>query len=160
MAARQAQPQAAIAEAGHILPDIAPNARPAGHLPLAVPRRKDLSYRAIRVASLGLYRPRAWARSGYVDILKGYNGALVRPDFFAASVFDIPNILWSVDDYWLSGQLALNGVGIWLNSDGIISTERAIARRDALLDFATDDHGRGAANRACVEWFRTNHGIW
>ena len=52
--------------------------------------------------------------AGYTDILQGLGGAVVRPDFFDDVAYDIPDVLWAVDDVWLSGILAKNGVSIWL----------------------------------------------
>jgi hypothetical protein len=128
--------------------------------PGAVRRAKDWRYRMERIMSLGLSRPPKWTCSGFVDTFKGYSGALLRPDFIPGFAFDIPEILWTVDDIWLSGCLATNGVGIWVNANSPMSHERAIAKRDALLRFSYQDHGRQDANRACWEWFQKNKNIW
>lgn len=155
LAARRAHPDCAIVEAGGFVPGYSK-----GRTPRAVPRRKDWRYRLARIGTLCLSKPRAWVRSGYVDVLKGYGGAMLRPDFLPDSAFDIPELLWTVDDPWLSGNLALNGVGIWLNAEGIVPGERRIARTHALLDFALQGKGRGDANGACYDWFRQNLGVW
>lgn len=153
--ARRDHPDCVIAEAGGFVP---------GHqrtaAPRARPREKGLAYRLIRAATLGLAKPRPWVASGHVDVFKGYGGAMLRPDFLAPSVFDIPDLLWTVDDPWLSGHFALNGVGIWLNAQGVHPPETRTARRDALLRFALQGKGRGDANAACYAWFRDRHGIW
>ncbi len=154
-AARAAHPDCAIVEAGRFVPH-----HDATPLPRAVPRRKDLSYRLRRVVTLGRSKPSAWTGSGHVDVLKGFGGVMIRPEFLPELAFDIPDILWTVDDPWLSGCLAANGVPIWLNAEGVLSVERRIARQDALLSFVTGGHGRGDANHACFEWFRDRHGIW
>ena len=52
-------------------------------------------------------------REGYVDILEGFAGGLVRPDMFGPEDAIIPDRLWAVDDIWLSGMLARKGLGIW-----------------------------------------------
>ena len=44
-------------------------------------------------------------KAGFADILQGLGGVVVRPDFFDDEAFDIPDILWAVDDVWLSGML-------------------------------------------------------
>ncbi|MCV2446059.1 glycosyltransferase family 2 protein [Paracoccus sp. DMF] len=155
LAARRAHPGCVIAEAGGFVPGHA-----GGLEPRAVPRRKGWRYRLLRAATLGLVKPHAWLRSGYVDVLKGYGGAMLRPEFMPDSAFDIPELLWTVDDPWLSGNLALNGVPIWLNAEGRVPGECRTARCHALLDFALQGKGRGDANGACYEWFRQNLGIW
>lgn len=158
IAERARHPDCAIAEAGRFVPGYAAAAHP--RRPLAVPRPRGLAYRLTRIATLGMVKPRPWLRSGYVDVFKGFGGALVRPEFFTPEVFDIPAHLWTVDDPWLSGQLERNGVGIWLNADGIVPGERGVARRDSLLKFEDCGQGRGDANSACFTWFQENFGIW
>ena len=71
-----------------------------------------------------------------------------------------PDLLWTVDDPWLSGCLAANGVRIWLNADGLHPPEQRNARRDALLDFVLSGRGRGDANAACFAWCRQHLGVW
>lgn len=155
LAARQAHPGAVIVEAGGFVPG-----HDGGLQPRAQLRRKNWRYRLLRAATLGLMKPHPWLRSGHVDVLKGYGGAMLQPAFMPDSAFDIPELLWTVDDPWLSGNLALNGVPIWLNAAGRVPGERRIARRHALLDFALQGKGRGDANGACYDWFRKNLGVW
>jgi len=50
------------------------------------------------------------ADSGYADIAAGCGGVVVLPDFFDDMAFNIPPVLWSVDDYWLSGCLVHKGI--------------------------------------------------
>lgn len=152
---RSIHPDCVIAEAGRFVP---------GHRstpsPRAVPRKKDLKYRLGRIATLGFHKPSAWVESGNVDVFKGFGGALLRPDFLPDSAFDIPDLIWTVDDPWLSGCLAVNGIKIWLNADGVYPAERAVARRDALLSFKLQGRGRSDANNFCFAWFQRNHQIW
>ncbi|WP_223252045.1 glycosyltransferase family 2 protein [Paracoccus mutanolyticus] len=155
LSARRAHPDCVIAEAGRFVPGY--DATP---LPRATPRRKDWRYRLRRALSLGRWRPLPWTGSGHVDVFKGYGGALLRPEFLPERAFDIPDLLWTVDDPWLSGCLAMNGVRIWLNAEGRHPREQRNARRDALLDFALAGRGRGDANGVCFDWFRQYMGIW
>jgi hypothetical protein len=97
---------------------------------------------------------------GLVDIAKGYGGVLVRPYFIPASAFDIPTILWTVDDFWLSGQMALNGVKIRKVARREHSTKTEVAEVEALVDLLHGGVGRDAANLECVRYFRVQHGIW
>ncbi len=155
VAGRTAHPDCAIVEAGRFVPGFRGTATPR-----ARPRRKGWRYRLARIASLGLYAPPPWVSSGHVDVLKGFGGVLIRPQFIPDFAFDIPDILWTVDDPWLSGCLAANGVDIWLNAGTIPSIERRIAGRDSLLKFSVRGHGRDDANHACFRWFQGNRGIW
>lgn len=160
-ALRRQRPRCALVEAGWDIRDIPSAARPADRLPRAQKYRRDGAYRLKRILTLGLWKPARFAVSGHVDVLAGYGGVMVRPEFFTPAVFDIPEQLWTVDDPWLSGNLELNGVPIWLNAAQSLGRERAVARRDALLKFGGGgDLQRGTANWACVEWYRARHGIW
>lgn len=159
-AMRRAHPGCALVEAGANIHDIALSSRRHDRLPRAAKPRRDGAYRLKRILSLALWKPDRFASSGYVDILAGYGGVMVRPDFFSPQVFDIPETLWTVDDPWLSGNLELNGIPIWLNAAGSLSVERRVAKRDALLKFSLDGAGRGTANCACIDWYRAHHGIW
>ena len=99
--------------------------------------------------------------SGYADLLHGYAGALVRPEFFPPAVHDIPPVLWAVDDVWLSGQLEQNGVPIWVDDLIPMPLHRPdVMRIAALQDAHLDDHDRRAADRACIRHFRRTGGIW
>jgi hypothetical protein len=53
-----------------------------------------------------------WLKSGYIDILEGWDGVVVRPEFFDDFAWQIPDILWTVDDVWLSGCLERQGIPI------------------------------------------------
>lgn len=125
-------------------------------------RVKDLKYRLTRLISLGLWKPRKSFCSGYVDILEGWGGVMVRPDFFSDAAFDIPDILWTVDDIWLSGQLTLNNIPIWLNADDPIRTKGSSneVKAASLRKLVLEGHGRKEANQACVDYFVENFGIW
>lgn len=125
-------------------------------------RIKNLEYRLRRLVSLGLWKPRKSVGSGYVDILEGWGGVLVRPEFFTDAAFEIPDILWTVDDIWLSGQLALNGVPIWLNGDDPRRTKGNSneVKQASLRKLVHEGHGRVEANQACVDYFREKYRMW
>jgi hypothetical protein len=125
-------------------------------------RQKGIDYRLKRLLSLGTWKPRKNVGSGYVDMLEGWGGVLVRPGFFTDAAFDIPDILWMVDDIWLSGQLAVNQVPIWLNGEDKIRTKGNSneVKEAALRKLVHEGYGRTEANQACVDYFRQTHGIW
>ena len=104
--------------------------------------------------------------SGYADIAQGFMGVLVRPEFFDDEAFDIPPILWAVDDFWLSGCLARKDIPIWV--ERVVSRRKRDKRKTEatggvvapLLSAVIEGHNRAAANRACIRYFREKHGIW
>ncbi len=152
------RPGVCIVEAGETFPDIVE--RPAERLPRMVRRPKDWRYRLVRVATLGRIKPRQYLESGYVDQISGWAGVLVQPDWFTDDAFQIPDILWTVDDLWLSGQLELSGIPIWLNAAETNARSLTIGRTHALLDFVEQGHGRVDADLAAIDYFRDKYGIW
>ncbi|WBL32941.1 glycosyltransferase family 2 protein [Sinirhodobacter sp. HNIBRBA609] len=155
------RPGTCIVEVGETFPDIAETHRAPDRLPrgrrLA---RKGIGYRLKRLLSLGWYKPHFFTQSGYVDQLSGYAGVLLRPDWFDEAVFDIPDIIWTVDDPWLSGHLERRGVPIWLNAKGRFPLMRESGNRHALLDLVEQGHDRVMADLAAIDYFRQTYGIW
>lgn len=162
ISAHKFRPNCAIAEEGG---DIRLNSTHSWHgpdLPRAPRVAKDWKYRVRRALTLGKWKPRKSTSSGYVDILEGWGGALVRPEFFTQDAFDIPEGLWMVDDIWLSGQLALNDVPIWLTKEEEIRTSDNAnnVRWAALVKQTVDGLGRTELNQNGIDYFRDTHGIW
>jgi len=125
------------------------------------------AYVALKILTLGIhsYFFRRTNRllapgHGLVDICHGYGGVLVRPEFFTPAAFVIPDLLWTVDDIWLSGQLALNGVLIRKIAHSPNSDKTDVATISALIDYVDQDHGRYEANQACIRYFQQTAGIW
>jgi hypothetical protein len=162
--ARRDQPGCCIAGHGYDL-----QARPTGSgynvddglRPRYFRAPKDLLYRLKRVGSLGLRKPYRVTRPGYVHILEGFRGAMVRPEFMPPEVFDLPEILWTVDDPWFSGHLARNGVPIWRLVEPFMPPLKYAAHFiDALYDYSVQGIGRLDADTACINYFRETYGIW
>lgn len=154
------KPGTCIVEAGETFPDIADSVRPANRLPRGRRERKNWLYRLKRVASLGLLKPHTYRNSGYVDQISGYGGVLVRPGWLDDRAFDIPDVMWTVDDPWLSGHLELVGIPIWLNGRGKQPKASSVGNRNALLKFEELGQGRIAADLMVIEYFRMKYGIW
>ena len=162
LAASKAHPECCIVEEGGHVCDYSSHTFTGTLQPRSKRRVKDHKYRMKRLLTMGAWKPRKALSSGYVDILEGWGGVLVRPEFFSDAAFDIPDILWTVDDIWLSGQLAINNIPIWLNADGEIRTKgNSDEIRDASLrKFVYKGHGRSAANQLCIDYFRDKYRIW
>lgn len=153
-------PGTCIVEVGETFPDISESLRPADRLPRARRARKTAAYRLARLLTLTAYKPRLYRDSGYVDQISGYGGVLVRPDWFDAEAFDIPGVLWTVDDPWLSGHLERRGIPIWLNGDGKLPRFGTVGRLGALGSLVEDGHGRIQADLAVIDYMRQRYGIW
>ena len=162
--ARRQAPDACIAEMGFDLYDRTQMPPPEGiesRSPRARKRRKTLGYRLYRAATLGRLRPSPYDRGGYLDGFKGFRGAMIRPDFVPEAAFDIPDIMWTHDDYWLSGQMAAHGVPVWVfASEKPWRLPHGAERIDALLDWQYKGHGRGEASALLLKYFQETHGLW
>ncbi len=172
--AHRAHPAAAVAAAGLNLDALGLDL-PAVDGPRAVLQRRarDWRYMAARAVQIVRYGGAARVppevkairrlvrRSGRIDIAEGYGGVVVRPSFFDAAVRDIPPVLWSVDDVWLSGNLARRGVPILAIADA--ARLRFLAEHqgpDALHRATIEGAGRFEANRRCAIHMRENFGAW
>lgn len=98
--------------------------------------------------------------SGYVDCFEGFGGALMRPHFFGDEAFDIPEVVWAVDDVWLSGCLARKCIKIWALADEHDTQHTPAGVYDALHEATIEGADRDKANSTCIEYFRKNYGVW
>lgn len=105
-------------------------------------------------------RRRVFKRSGYVDIFEGCAGVLVRPEYFDDVAYDIPAVLWTVDDVWLSGMLARAGVPIWLHGNVHEPDDTEAEVHEPLVTSVVDGADRRTANRMAVEYMQKTFGVW
>ena len=162
--ARAQKPDACIAETGFQLFDANRPTDPErieSLQPRAQWRKRNLAYRLQRAATLGQRRPSAFGTAGYMDGFKGYRGAMIRPEFLPPEAYDIPDIMWTHDDFWLSGQMALNRVPVW----GFVSNQMwrkpyRAEQTHALLDLTYKGHGRQDVSRLVLKHFQDEHGLW
>ena len=134
-----------------------------GPRPIELPHSVNVRYRLKRNLSLGLYHPhrRKYDSPGYVDIAEGFGGVMVKPDWFDDEAFEIPDILWTVDDVWLSGHLARRGIAIATTRDPLRSHPMTGRHLPAQLTRHVEEGvGRAEANKACAEYFQKTYGIW
>jgi hypothetical protein len=101
-----------------------------------------------------------YATSGYVDFAMGVGGVSVRSDFFDDTFFKIPDILWSVDDIWLSGNFTRLGRGIWAGKKIKIPVGTDASNISSLAQSVIQGHDRYKADRACISYLKKAHGIW
>ncbi len=157
--AARRKPDACIVEIGYSFPDIADEDRPADRLPRGLPRRRDFRYRLQRL--LSLYRRKPYlTTAGYVDMLAGFAGVLVRPEWFDEAFYDIPEVMWTVDDPWLSGHLERRGVPIWMSGAGYRLRGTGVGQVDALENLVEGAHDRMRADLLVIDYFRERYGVW
>ncbi|MEQ8897838.1 MAG: hypothetical protein RID23_12170 [Roseovarius sp.] len=100
------------------------------------------------------------ARPGCVDVAQGFSGVLIEPRWLVGAEVAPPAEAWAVDDVWLSGQLARQGVAIRLAKGARAGMAPAFDDGHALQDAVIDGSSRHAANLACVETLTRRYGIW
>ncbi|WP_163848389.1 glycosyltransferase family A protein [Pseudooceanicola aestuarii] len=158
--ARAAHPDACIVEAGETFPDIADSSRPSDRLPRAHRRKRDWRYRSVRALTLTLYKPFMYVNSGFVDQISGYGGVMLRPEWLDDAAFEIPDVLWTVDDPWISGHLERAGVPIWLNAGGKRPGDLQYGHSHSLQKLVEQGHDRVKADVAAIDYFRDAYNIW
>lgn len=171
--ARKHHPDAVICAHGLELEDLGfqPGAGRLQPRASRLPRWRDFGYLRRKTAQQAYLRrlklerhekpPKTlYARSGYTDIFEGFAGVLVQPRFFGPEVFDIPNVLWTVDDVWLSGMVTKQGVPIWLESDATRYRYTPARHADALNASVIEGADRDNANRLCVQYMQQQHNVW
>lgn len=109
---------------------------------------------------VGAPHRKVYMRSGYIDIFEGCGGVLVKPDMFDKAAYDIPPVLWSVDDVWLSGMVTQKGVPIWIIANLRDPQETEADRYAALVSSVIDGADRGTANAQGVKYMQDRYGIW
>ena len=154
------KPDCIIAEEGRDIKDISDFNWQGSDLPRATLINKNFLYRWYRLLSLGGWKPRKNASSGYVDTLAGFGGVMVLPHYFTNQIFDVPEVAWMVDDIWISGQLALNKKKIWVTNSSVKSKTSRGSKLDALGDVQDENSARRNANNAAIKYFRDTHKIW
>lgn len=100
------------------------------------------------------------ARAGYTEIMLGYAGALVLPDFFDDAFFDIPDDVWMVDDIWLSGHMARREVPIWLPKRLSVCQRASNDPVEALRNSSFKGADRDGSNKRAISYFQDTYGVW
>lgn len=98
--------------------------------------------------------------SGFIDLFEGYGGVLVQPRFLDDDAYVIPDVVWAVDDIWLSGIVTKNGVPIWVEADSSRFRYTPTRHTDALNQSVIEGADRTQANVACVRYMQNRYGIW
>lgn len=136
-------------------------------LPRARSKKFHWSYRAqrlqqiIRERSLRARGPKpARYSSGYVDVMEGFQGVLVKPGFFDNAVFQVPEVCRPVDDIWLSASMARNHIPIWLDYNIAAGTQTDSHYCDPLCDSTFGGLGRIELDRAAIEYCQSTYGVW
>ncbi len=172
LAASTRRPNDVIVSAGMTLKNYEMEGGKTTFLPRAERKkvRTDYQYLAARLQQKALeilkgskrQKParRHYEKAGYVDFALGLGGVSVHPDFFDDICYDIPPVLWAVDDVWLSGNYTRQGIGIWADDAVKMPTETSAAHTASLASSVNDGHDRWAADRGCISYMQEKYDIW
>jgi hypothetical protein len=130
--------------------------------------RKNYYYKLRKILSIGKYRPYRTDKKTEAEIVQGFGGVLVKPNFFHHDVFVIPCILWAVDDIWLSCNLTVNGTNIRWSERGKDEKSRPIINNginigdcfDALNLTEFSGMDRFSLDYYAVRYLQKRFGIW
>ncbi|KJZ18298.1 glycosyltransferase family A protein [Loktanella sp. S4079] len=132
--------------------------------------KKGLSYRAKRIGQISRelrtgvkerkpFRPK-YVKPGNACIAEGFGAVLVKPDFFDDLAYDIPDVLWSVDDVWLSGHMARKGIPIWQAAGFMHPEINKNSEKMPLYQAVLDGANRDEANVSCIKYMQDTYGVW
>lgn len=94
------------------------------------------------------------------DIAQGFSGVSIRPEWLSGAELSPPEVAWSVDDIWLSGHLARQGISLITSPEARAAIRPAYGDAHALQDHAAGGKSRDAANRATAAVMHQCYGIW
>jgi len=124
-------------------------------------------YRFLRILSLGIWNPKMkYSNNEFFDCIEGSRGVLIKPSFFSDEVFDIPDIIWTVDDIWLSGILSKNNIKIrktenTIKSYGLKEGECNFVQTDSSLsNYTYEGFNREMANCLAILFCNQKFKIW
>ena len=95
-----------------------------------------------------------------VDIAQGFSGVAISPQWLAEEEVDPPDVAWPVDDIWLSGHLARQGISIRNIPSARAEQSTAYEDQHALQGSTVLGRSRDAANRDCIELLNRRYRIW
>lgn len=101
-----------------------------------------------------------FSQSGYVDILEGFGGVMVRPGFLPETAENLPARIRAVDDVWLSGLATARGHPVW----AIAAARQPDAPRHPLGEDLASSVIEGAtriqADTEAIAYIQHTYGIW
>jgi hypothetical protein len=110
--------------------------------------------------SVERFKRQSHAAPGFTDIAQGFSGVCVDPAWLAAPQMTPPAPAWPVDDIWLSGLLAQQGVAVRAVAQARTHMRPAFDDAHALQAAHLDGLSRHQANLAGVEEITRRYGLW
>lgn len=124
------------------------------------PKFKGLIYRLKRIVSLGKQKPSPWTTEGFIDLVEGWGGVCVNPNWFDEEFLEIPYDIRRADDVWISGYLESRGIGILVLPNCSLPIDNGSSEIDSLKGEITQDQSPEAVYTRAVDICRQRWGIW
>lgn len=93
-------------------------------------------------------------------IAQGFAGVVIRPEMIPDHATPIPDAAWPVDDIWLSGLYAQQGLQINTAPAARLACTPLPDAPEQLQHARIDGHTRAQANGACAEIVHREFGVW
>lgn len=98
--------------------------------------------------------------AGYIDVAEALGGVSIKPEFFDNTAFQIPPVLWRVDDIWLSGLLEKQDIGIWAANTIPVPVNGPTGGVESLGGLEVEGHDNTSAIRASLQYMQETYSIW
>jgi hypothetical protein len=100
------------------------------------------------------------AAPGFADIAQGFSGVCVDPAWLTGQEMAPSDVAWPVDDIWLSGQLARQGIAVREVTQARAAMHPAFDDTHSLQKTQINGQDRHAANLACLDALTRRYGVW
>ena len=125
------------------------------------PKFKGLSYRLRRLMHLfSIGKPSPWVKGGFIDLLEGWSGVSVDPNWFDDEILRIPEDISRADDVWISGYLESRKIGIYVLPDCKLGIDNSSSEVSSLKGETGDRNSVENVYTRAVEYCRARWGIW
>ena len=112
------------------------------------------------VSRLGRRPERIVDKDDHTDVAQGFSGVLIDPEWLCGNELEPPDAAWAVDDLWLSGHLARQGIALRVAAAARSGMRPAFTDAHGLQDAVIGGRDRHRANLACATLLHERYGIW
>ena len=127
-------------------------------------KSRGWKYRLLRLKqkffSRTAQKPSPHSSSGYTQLIEGWSGVSVDPNWFDEEILDIPANLFNADDVWISGYLEFKKIGIYVPSGCALPTDNGTSDVDALKSITDIKNSPSIVYRSAIEHCQQRWNIW
>ena len=112
---------------------------------------------------MGLFsskKPSPWVKGGFIDLLEGWSGVSVDPNWFDDEILNIPEDISRADDVWISGYLESRKIGIFVLPGCKLAIDNGSSEVSSLKGETGELNSVENVYTRAVEHCRARWGIW